>query len=77
MLDQRLRATPEWQVEMAELLLLAGRPDEALPYILVAEEQLDSLRQTGARRKLAATLPDLKRRAQEAIQAGAAAQASP
>ena len=77
MLDQRLRATPEWQVEMAELLLLAGRPDEALPYILVAEEQLGSVRQTGARRKLAAMLPELKRKAQEATEAGTAVQASP
>lgn len=77
MLDERLRATPEWQVEMAQLLLLAGRPEEALPYILVAEEQLGSLRQTGARRELAATLPGLKREAREAVTAGAAAQASP
>lgn len=41
-LDQRLRATPQWQVEIAELLLLAGQPEEALPYLNVAQEQLQS-----------------------------------
>ncbi len=77
LLDQRLRATPEWQFEMAELLLLAGRPDEALPFILVAEEQLGSVRQTGARRELAARLPDLKRKAHEAARGSAGGQPSP
>jgi tetratricopeptide (TPR) repeat protein len=41
-LDEKLRATPQWQVEIAELLLLAGRPQEAIPYLSVAEEQLKS-----------------------------------
>ena len=30
-LDQRLRATPQWQVEVAELLLQAGRRKKPCP----------------------------------------------
>ncbi len=43
-LDEKLRATPQWQLEVAELLLQAGRPQEAQPYLTVAEEQLQSAR---------------------------------
>lgn len=51
-LDERLRATPQWQVEIAELLLRAGRAEEARPYLDVAQEQLQSGRMTGIRRQL-------------------------
>ncbi len=76
-LDPRLRATPEWQVEMAELLILAGRPGEALPLLTVAEEQLQSLRQTGSRDKLRMALQDLKRRAEESASVIRGVQLSP
>ncbi len=45
-LDAKLRATPQWQLEVAELLLEAGRTQEALPYLLVAQEQLQIGRPT-------------------------------
>jgi tetratricopeptide (TPR) repeat protein len=66
-LDQRLRATPQWQVEIAELLLLAGRPAEALPYLMLAQEQLQS-RRLPADRELTATAHRLQEQAQHAAQ---------
>jgi tetratricopeptide (TPR) repeat protein len=39
-LDQRLKATPQWKVEIAELLMLDQRPEEASFYLSVAQEQL-------------------------------------
>jgi tetratricopeptide (TPR) repeat protein len=41
-LDQKLRATPQWQVQIAELLLLAGKSEEAQPYLIVAKGQLQN-----------------------------------
>lgn len=41
-MDQRLKATPQWQIEIAQLLLLDGQPEEALPYLALAQEQLQS-----------------------------------
>jgi tetratricopeptide (TPR) repeat protein len=76
-LDPRLRATPEWQVEMAELLIPAGRPGEALPLLAVAEEQLQSLRRTGSRDKLRVAVQGLRRRAQEAVNGVRGVQHSP
>ena len=65
-LDQRLKATPQWQVEVAELLLMDARPGEALPYLAVAREQLESGRPTALRRELLATTIRLQAEAQRA-----------
>jgi hypothetical protein len=62
---------------MAELLILAGRPEEALPLLAVAEEQLQSLRQTGSRDKLRLALQGLRRRAQESVSGVRDVQRSP
>jgi tetratricopeptide (TPR) repeat protein len=64
-LDQRLRATPQWQVEIAELLLLAGKSEEALPYLTLAEEQLQSGR-LPVHRELLATVHRLQEQVQHA-----------
>ncbi len=66
-LDQRLRATAQWQVEVAELLLQDGRPSEALPHLTVAQEQLQSGR-TPVQQKLLETVHRLKEQAQQAAQ---------
>lgn len=58
-LDPKLRATPGWQVEMAELQLLAGRFDDALMYITLAREQLQVLKKTTAHQQLTAELEEL------------------
>lgn len=65
-LDQRLKATPQWQVEVAELLLLAGQPDEALPYLALAQEQLKSARVTVVHRELSETVHRLQAQARQA-----------
>ena len=65
-LDQRLKATPQWQVEVAELLLMDARPGEALPYLAVAREQLESGRPTALRRELLETTIRLQAEAQRA-----------
>ncbi|MEZ5573518.1 MAG: hypothetical protein R3E64_16090 [Halioglobus sp.] len=62
-LDKRLKATAQWQAEVAELWLLAGQPDEALPYLSVAEEQLRSGRQTPVNRELLASVYRLQEQA--------------
>jgi tetratricopeptide (TPR) repeat protein len=64
-LDQRLKATPQWQVEVAELMLQAGRLQEARSYLNVAEEQLQSGRRPGDR-KLLETVHRLQKQASEA-----------
>ncbi len=66
-LDQKLRATPQWQVEIAELLLLAGRPADALPYLMLAQEQLQSGR-LPVDRELKATVQRLQEQVQHAAQ---------
>jgi tetratricopeptide (TPR) repeat protein len=60
LLDEKLRATPQWQLEVAQLLLLAGRGEEALAYVAVAQEQLQSGRMTAVNRQLMATAQRLK-----------------
>lgn len=62
-LEPKLKATPEWQVEVAELLLLDARPAEALPYLAVAQEQLASGRMTAVRRELLASVQRLQEEA--------------
>lgn len=62
-LDQRLKATPQWQVEVAELMLQAGLLEEAHSYLTVAEEQLQSGRRP-ADRELLETVHRLQKQAQ-------------
>ncbi|CAA0100910.1 Beta-barrel assembly-enhancing protease [Halioglobus japonicus] len=64
LLDEKLRATPQWQVDVAELLLLAGRNDEALLYLDVAQEQLLARRETAVNRQLMETAKQLHKQAQ-------------
>jgi tetratricopeptide (TPR) repeat protein len=66
-LDQRLKATPQWQVQLAELLLLSGQPEEALPYLTVAEEQLQTARLTAVNRTLLETVDRLRQQARNAM----------
>jgi len=65
-LEEPLRATPEWQLDVTELLIADGRPGEALPYLELAAEQLDTLRHTTAhdhtRARLAALQAETERR---------------
>tara|TARA_R110002049_G_scaffold67693_5_gene175753 strand:- start:1074 stop:1907 length:834 start_codon:yes stop_codon:yes gene_type:complete len=70
LLDEKLRATPQWQLEVAELLLLAGRIDDALPYLDVAQEQLAARRQTALNRQLMETAQQLQERALASAQSG-------
>ncbi len=51
-LDEKTRATPEWHLEMAELLILSGDGVGAAPHLQIAEEQLQVRRQTPARAQL-------------------------
>ncbi|MCB1687489.1 MAG: hypothetical protein KDI33_03350 [Halioglobus sp.] len=69
LLDEKLRATPQWQLEIAELLLLAGRGDEALAYLDVAQEQIESARMTVVNRQLLATAQQLQERVSEQLHA--------
>lgn len=52
-LDESLRATPQWKVEVAELTLLDGRPADARPLLDIAEQQLATLSINGSTRDLA------------------------
>ncbi len=47
-LDESLRATPGWKVEVAELSILDGRPDEARPLLDVAGQQLATVSVTSS-----------------------------
>jgi len=58
-LEDGLGASPLWKVEMAELLLLAEQPVEANTLLLQAEAQLNSLKQTPARRELRGKIQQL------------------
>lgn len=51
-LEKILGSSPLWQFEMAQLLLQAGRSEEASALLRQAEEQLGQLRETPARRAL-------------------------
>jgi predicted Zn-dependent protease len=62
-LEPALGRSPDWKVDMAELLLASGRRDEALTRIGEASRQLDGLRQTAARRALRGRLEALRARA--------------
>jgi tetratricopeptide (TPR) repeat protein len=71
MLDEKLRATPQWQLDVAELLLLEGRGEEALPYLTVAQEQLQAGRMTAVNRQLMAAAQQLREQALAAVQKAA------
>jgi tetratricopeptide (TPR) repeat protein len=64
-MDQRLKATPQWQVEVAELMLQDGQLEEARSYLAVAEEQLQSARRAGDR-ELLETVHRLQKQASQA-----------
>lgn len=51
-LDEKLRATPQWHLDVAELLLQAERPADAMPYLVVAREQLQAARATVVNQRL-------------------------
>lgn len=62
-LDEKLRASPQWQLDVAELLLQAGRPEEARSYLAVAQEQLQAGRMTTINRQLLETAQRLQAQA--------------
>lgn len=47
-----LQESPSWQLQMAELLLLADRPQEAADLVAAAQAELAKLRPTPARRQM-------------------------
>jgi tetratricopeptide (TPR) repeat protein len=59
-LDEALRATPQWQVEVAELTILDGQFTQAQPLLDVAEQQLGNLRTNRARIDLQAKIDRLR-----------------
>lgn len=59
-LEPALGASPDWKVDMGELLVLAGRPGEAGKFFTTASDQLTQLRQTEARKALRVRLDRLK-----------------
>jgi len=71
-LDEKLKATPQWQVEVAQLWLSAGHAQEALPYLTVAGEQLQSARPTGVNRELLETVHRLQQQARRALESAGA-----
>lgn len=51
-LDESLRATPQWKVEAAQLLILDENPEDAAPLLDIAEQQLTNLNLNSSRRDL-------------------------
>jgi tetratricopeptide (TPR) repeat protein len=70
-LDAKLRATPQWQLEVAELLLQAQRAEEALPYLAVAQEQLQSGRATVVQQTLLKQAEQLRQQVDSALEQAA------
>jgi tetratricopeptide (TPR) repeat protein len=62
-LDEKLRASAQWQLDVAELLLQAGRAEEARSYLAVAQEQLQAGRMTPINRQLLETAQRLQAQA--------------
>jgi hypothetical protein len=54
--------SPEWKVDMAELLLFSGRDEEAAALLESASVQLANLRATAARRALQGRIEMLRER---------------
>lgn len=73
-LEPALGESPDWKVEMAELLLRTERAGEARAFLASASAQLATLRQTPARRALATRVAALER---EATAAAPLAETSP
>lgn len=59
-LDEALRATPEWKVEVAHVLVAQGDTEQARVYLEAAAEQLGTLRPTRARKALFEKVRTLK-----------------
>jgi tetratricopeptide (TPR) repeat protein len=59
-MEASLGSSPQWQVEMAELLLQANRHEEATAMLQQAQLQLDGLKNTPARRALRVKIEQLK-----------------
>lgn len=64
-MDQKFKASPQWQVDMAALLIQAGHTTEAQAYLSVAQEQLQSGRNTVARNELLDTARRLQAQSQQ------------
>ena len=59
-LEPALGSSPDWKVDMGELLLLDGRREEARAYFAAASIQLASLRPTTARKRVLDRLEKLQ-----------------
>ena len=64
-LEPALGESPEWKVEMGELLLLAGRPADAQQFFDEALAQLATLRRTVARQRVLEKLQKLQGKTDE------------
>ena len=58
-MEASLGSSPQWQVEMAELLLQANRHEEATAMLEQAQSQLDGLKNTPARQALRVKIEQL------------------
>ncbi len=58
-LDKALRATPQWQVEVAQLHMQAGQPEQARGLLEQADSRLRALRSNTARVELQRTIQRL------------------
>jgi predicted Zn-dependent protease len=67
-LDEKLRASAQWQLDVAELLLQAGRAEEARAYLAVAQEQLQAGRTTSINKQLLETAQRLQVQALEPVE---------
>jgi tetratricopeptide (TPR) repeat protein len=52
--------SPDWKVDMGELQLLAGRPEQAERLFESASQQIDTLRKTTARRQVQIRIDELR-----------------
>jgi tetratricopeptide (TPR) repeat protein len=67
-LRQMLRESPDWQLEMAELLVTVERREEATALAVAAQLQLDGLRSTPARKHLQQHAVELIARLEHEVQ---------
>jgi tetratricopeptide (TPR) repeat protein len=59
-LEASLGGSPDWKVDMGELLLRAGKPEQARQHFSAASAQLESLRKTRARQQVLEKLRKLE-----------------
>jgi hypothetical protein len=59
-LEPSLGVSPDWKVDMGELQLLAGRPEQAERLFESASQQIDTLRKTTARRQVQIRIDELR-----------------